>query len=64
MAKKHDDGDRRLKRKEYEKEIGRLQGELCKLQDWVSMPKSPQELTLTWKPLRQWESRQPISTIG
>ncbi len=35
MAKKHDDGDRRLKRKEYEKEIGRLQGELCKLQDWV-----------------------------
>src|SRR6266481_5581291 len=35
MAKKHDDGDSRLKRKEYEKEIGRLQGELCKLQDWV-----------------------------
>src|SRR5882762_256190 len=35
MAKKHDDGDRRLKRKEYEKEIGRLQSELCKLQDWV-----------------------------
>src|SRR5258708_34925617 len=35
MAKKHDDSDRRLKRKEYEKEIGRLQGELCKLQDWV-----------------------------
>ena len=35
MAKKHDDGDRRLKRKEYEKEMGRLQGELCKLQDWV-----------------------------
>src|SRR5258705_7889222 len=35
MAKKHDDGDRRLKRKEYEKEIGRLPGELCKLQDWV-----------------------------
>jgi polyphosphate kinase 2 len=35
MAKKHDDGDRRLKRKEYEKELGRLQGELCKLQNWV-----------------------------
>src|SRR5258705_548490 len=35
MAQKHDDGDRRLKRKEYEKEIVRLQGELCKLQDWV-----------------------------
>src|SRR5258708_36916643 len=35
MAKKHDDGDRRLKRKEYEKELGRLQGELCKLQGWV-----------------------------
>jgi len=34
MAKKHDD-DGRLKRKEYEKEIKRLQGELCKLQDWV-----------------------------
>jgi polyphosphate kinase 2 len=25
----------RLKRKEYEKELRRLQGELCKLQDWV-----------------------------
>ena len=25
----------RLKRKEYEKELTRLQGELCKLQDWV-----------------------------
>ncbi|HXJ14866.1 MAG TPA: polyphosphate kinase 2 [Candidatus Limnocylindrales bacterium] len=34
MAKKHDD-DGRIKRKEYEKEIRRLQGELCKLQDWV-----------------------------
>jgi len=34
MAKKHDD-DGRLKRTEYEKEIKRLQGELCKLQDWV-----------------------------
>jgi polyphosphate kinase 2 len=27
--------DERLKRKEYEKELGRLQEELCKLQDWV-----------------------------
>jgi polyphosphate kinase 2 len=25
----------RLKRKEYEKEIGQLQAELCKLQDWI-----------------------------
>ena len=25
----------RLKRKEYEKELSRLQAELCKLQDWV-----------------------------
>jgi polyphosphate kinase 2 len=28
-------GKSRLKRKEYEKELRRLQGELCKLQDWV-----------------------------
>src|SRR5215472_4654851 len=28
-------GDGRLKRKQYEKELGRLQSELCKLQDWV-----------------------------
>lgn len=36
MAKK-EDGDKngRLKRKEYAKELGRLQEELCKLQDWV-----------------------------
>src|SRR5580765_8254476 len=34
MTKKHED-DGRIKRKEYEKEIRRLQGELCKLQDWV-----------------------------
>jgi len=27
--------DKRLKRKQYENELGRLQGELCKLQDWV-----------------------------
>lgn len=36
MAKK-DDGrtNGRLKRKEYENEVGQLQAELCKLQDWV-----------------------------
>jgi polyphosphate kinase 2 len=31
----HSDGARKLKRKEYEKELRRLQAELCKLQDWV-----------------------------
>ena len=36
MAKNHNDnGEVRLKRKEYNKELSRLQGELCKLQDWV-----------------------------
>src|SRR3974377_2083951 len=36
MAKKEDENqEKRLKRKEYEKEMGRLQQELCKLQDWV-----------------------------
>jgi polyphosphate kinase len=36
MAKKHGkNGDRRMKNKEYMKELRRLQGELCKLQDWV-----------------------------
>jgi polyphosphate kinase len=37
MAKKKEDGNGngRLKRKEYEQELGRLQEELCKLQDWV-----------------------------
>ena len=38
MAKKHEgdgDGDGRLRRKQYEKELRRLQGELCRLQDWV-----------------------------
>src|SRR5215472_3714644 len=36
MAKNEDDrGNGRLKRKQYEKELRRLQGELCKLQDWV-----------------------------
>lgn len=30
-----ENGNGRLKRKEYEKELSRLQSELCKLQDWV-----------------------------
>ena len=36
MSKKKDLHEKgRLKRKEYEKEISRLQVELCKLQEWV-----------------------------
>ena len=36
MAKKQDSNDeRRLKRKKFEKELRRLQAELCKLQDWI-----------------------------
>src|SRR3974390_3452567 len=36
MAKKEDDHKNgRLKRKEYEKELTRLQAELCNLQEWV-----------------------------
>lgn len=36
MAKKEDGNNNGgLKRKEYEKEMGRLQEELCKLQDWI-----------------------------
>jgi polyphosphate kinase len=36
MAKKHNhDGKDKLSRKQYERELGRLQSELCKLQDWV-----------------------------
>jgi polyphosphate kinase 2 len=36
MDKKQDNnGKAKLKRKEYEKELARLQAELCKLQDWV-----------------------------
>ena len=36
MAKKEDGNDNgRFKRKEYEKELSRLQEELCKLQDWI-----------------------------
>ena len=33
--KEEGNGNGRLKRKQYEKELGRLQSELCKLQDWV-----------------------------
>jgi len=33
--KKADEQAGRLKRKQYEKELGRLQAELCRLQDWV-----------------------------
>jgi polyphosphate kinase len=32
---KNGDSNQRLKRKAYEKELRRLQAELCKLQDWV-----------------------------
>src|ERR1700741_4061790 len=32
---KNNNGEKRLKRKPYEKELRRLQGELCKLQDWI-----------------------------
>src|SRR6195256_6224943 len=36
MAKrKHDDSDSRMKRKTYEKELHKLQIELCHLQEWV-----------------------------
>ena len=36
MAKKEEpQGEKSLKRKKYEKELRRLQAELCKLQDWV-----------------------------
>jgi polyphosphate kinase len=33
--KERDNNDGRMKRKEYEKELRRLQAELCRLQDWV-----------------------------
>jgi polyphosphate kinase len=33
--KEHSNGNGRMKRKEYDKELCRLQAELCKLQDWV-----------------------------
>ena len=35
MSEKEDKENGRLKRKAYEKELRRLQSELCKLQDWV-----------------------------
>jgi polyphosphate kinase 2 len=35
MSKTKESDDGKLSRKEYEKEMLRLQGELCKLQDWV-----------------------------
>jgi len=36
MSKDNQDGDgRKLKRKKYEKELRRLQAELCRLQEWV-----------------------------
>jgi polyphosphate kinase len=35
MAKNQPDNKSKLKRKKYEKELRRLQAELCKLQDWV-----------------------------
>src|SRR5512143_1434751 len=35
MSKKNQDEPRQLKRKQYEKELRKLQAELCKLQDWV-----------------------------
>lgn len=35
MSKKSDDATPKMKRKEYEKELRKLQTELCKLQDWV-----------------------------
>jgi polyphosphate kinase 2 len=35
MGKKSENNKHRLKRKQYEKELRRLQAELCKLQDWV-----------------------------
>jgi polyphosphate kinase len=37
MANKNNNGDQRLKRKEYESNLLRLQAELCKLQDWVKL---------------------------
>jgi len=38
MDKRQDSEDTpKLKRKEYEKELVRLQAELCKLQDWVKL---------------------------
>ena len=35
MAKQASDNKPKLKRKKFEKELRKLQGELCKLQEWV-----------------------------
>jgi len=35
MGKAESDGKKRLKRKQYQKELAKLQAELCKLQDWI-----------------------------
>jgi polyphosphate kinase 2 len=35
MSKQHDDEKPKMKRKQYEKELQKLQTELCHLQDWV-----------------------------
>jgi len=35
VAEKPGHGQKRFKKKRYEKELRRLQGELCKLQDWI-----------------------------
>src|SRR5215471_15631901 len=35
MAKHNKEEEKSLKRKKYEKELRRLQAELCKLQDWI-----------------------------
>src|SRR2546421_13046697 len=35
MAKQPTDSKPKLKRKKFEKELGKLQSELCKLQEWV-----------------------------
>ncbi|HYV39686.1 MAG TPA: polyphosphate kinase 2 [Gemmataceae bacterium] len=34
-SKHHDDASKKMKRKQYEKELRKLQTELCRLQDWV-----------------------------
>src|SRR5207247_11203270 len=35
MSKNNDEESHTMKRKQYEKELGKLQTELCRLQDWV-----------------------------
>ena len=35
MSKNHSEGRSKMKRKDYEKELRKLQTELCRLQDWV-----------------------------